>query len=188
MPPFDPVGPSIRRLQQVLGYPQQTFRFSIGNEVVWEVPYKDIGGNRLPCDPGLGPKPGPLYVSEIDGDNLAAGRWKITFWIENGQNIVLSNRWNIAAETNDAGFTVRTVEGSCVIRGDAINPALQRLFHNSVYSEDDFRRWLFCPCPLGFRRSKIRVKVSETGQRAYYVCVDVEDPNPLGVTVRESTR
>jgi hypothetical protein len=173
VPPLDGPGLSLRTLERTLNRPQQVLRLSIGPDLVWEVPGKDANGVRLPCDPNSGPIPKLLSLSKIEGDCLAAGRWKITFWVTGSSQLLLSNRWTVTADTGANGMTRRVIEGNAVARADAMQLS-------AAAGVDDWRRWWFCPVPSGFRRERPLIKVNETNTRAFYRVIDVQDPNPMG--------
>ena len=175
-PPFDDIGLSVQTLREALETPQQTFRFAIGNTLVWEVPGLDPNGLRLPCDPGRGPIPEVLSLTQIEGEYGAYGRMGVAFWVYSGNNTLLSNRWTVAVDVNSNGQTRRTVEGWATMRADAMRP------FGGINNVDDFRKYLICPTPAGFRRERVRVKVNEVGTVLNYYCLDVQDMNPLGVT------
>jgi hypothetical protein len=184
--PNDSLGLSIRNLRKQLNEPRKLLKISFGADQVWQCPQqlqsvtlRTGGGTSVAdvpsCDPGFGPVPSVVSLAEVIGDKLAMGVWRVTFWVLDGSNILLSNRWKVTAVVNDCGLTTRVIEGWTTCRADAI--ASGRI--NGI---DDFRKWFFVDCPAGFARTGARIQVDETNSKASWICTDVEDPNPLGAT------
>src|SRR5450755_2617391 len=95
-PPFDPLALSIRHLKERLNYPRQTLQVSVCGKLVWVSPDFDaVQNKRRPCDPGGGPFPEVLSLTEIQGDYGAMGRWRVTFHKRlSNLATLLSNRWS----------------------------------------------------------------------------------------------
>ena len=175
--PGNPIGMSIRDLKNVLNTDRQLFKLSIGPDVVFQSPENDSFGNVLPCDVGNGPITGKASVFNLIGEKSAQGRWRVTFFVPLGGNILLSNRWTVEATTSDTGFTTRGINGSAVVRADACNRPGDE---GGIVNEDDMRSWLLCSVPFGFRRDKVRLLVDEKGVSARYMVQDVQVASPLG--------
>jgi hypothetical protein len=175
--PGNAIGMSIRDLKNVLNTDRQLFKLSIGPDVVFQAPENDSFGNVLPCDVGNGPITGKASVFNLSGEKSAQGRWKITFFVPLGGNILLSNRWTVEATTSDTGFTTRVINGAAIVRADAVGRPGDE---GGIVNVDDMRKWLLCEVPFGFRRDKVRVLVDEKGANARYTVTDIQVANPLG--------
>jgi hypothetical protein len=176
-PPGNPLGMSIRDLKNVLNTDRQLFKLSIGPDVVFQAPEADSFGKTLPCDVGNGPITGKASVFNLMGEKTAQGRWKITFFVPLGGNVLLSNRWTVEATTSDTGFTTRVINGAAIVRADAVGRPGDE---GGIVNVDDMRKWLLCEVPFGFRRDKVRVLVDEKGVNARYTVTDIQVANPLG--------
>lgn len=181
-PVGDGIGLSIRNLRRQLTQPRQLLQLSIGPDSSWQAPVPIAGIETLTangatgpamCDPGYGPTPELLGLAEVTGERYAVGRWRCTFYVVDGPQLLLSNRWRTTCIVNDVGMTTRVIEGWATCRADAVAAGLVR-------SVDDFRKWFVVPCAAGTRRTGCRVRVSEIGTEAYYLATDVESPNPMG--------
>ena len=178
----DGIGLSIRNLRRQLTQPRQLLQVALGPDAVWQAPVPTAGVQTLStngatgpamCDPGYGPIPELLGLAEVTGERYAVGRWRCTFYVVDGPQFLLSNRWRTTHAVSDVGLTTRIVEGWATCRADAVAAGL-------VASVDDFRKWFVVPCPAGFRRTGCRVQVNEIGTEAYYVATDQECMNPMG--------
>jgi hypothetical protein len=177
--PGDALGLSIRNLKDTLCTDRLPLKYSVGNDVVFQAPELNQFGQPFDCDVGNGPLAGPVSVFNLCGEKSAQGRWKVTFFVPLGDNILLSNRWTVEATTNAAGFTTRVISGAATVRADWVDSGGDA---GPAVNVDSMRKWLFCPVPFGFRRDKVRVLVDEKQVNARYTVTDIQIANPLGVT------
>jgi hypothetical protein len=181
-PVGDGIGLSIRNLRRQLTQPRQLLQVDLGPDAVWQAPVPIAGLQSLSangatgpamCDPGYGPIPELLGLAEVTGERYAIGRWRCTFYVVDGPQILLSNRWQTTHVVNRVGLTTRIIEGWATVRADAVAAGMVR-------SADDFRKWFIVNCPAGFKRTGCRVRVNEIGTEVFYLATDQECPNPMG--------
>ena len=185
----DRLGVSLANLRQVLLTPQQPLRVYLGDDRVWDVPYRFVAGSEqagtgagtaqtmngigLPaagietqfaCDPGGGPFPEECRILEIVGDRTAIIQYRITFHVTDCNTYVLSNRWRTTSHTGQDWLTTRITEGRAVLRLDKLLAF--------GYTADQFRSNFALGVPNGFIRKEVNVVATEDGRELYYRVVD----------------
>lgn len=123
----------------------------------------------FPCDSRGGPYVRVNQIRKIWGSRS----WLVVFAVETFINegntsVILSNRWDMSADIDVDHYATRTIRGVAVFDKGQLDKVGK--------AADQFRKDLFHPVPINFRRENVQVYTASDGCTVYYTVIDKEQP------------
>ena len=164
--PGDRMPISLERLRHTLQEPRKRLLYRIGNDLVLDSPPPLPDGSVPTRDCDNGPTPEIINLTQIIGDVTAILSFRITTYVNDCSNYVVSNRWRMTHDINEFGYVTRVTTGEAVLRADFMSLV-------PTMSVDSFRKEFFVEATTPLQRDGIQAIQSEDGKTLYYTLTDV---------------
>ena len=134
------------------------------------------GGLNAPCDAANGPFIRVNSIVAIQGER----RWDIHCTIETSiietptPSVIISNRWSCTGDTTWQQNTVRTYQGLCTVRADALRTTIPPAAIPTTFIDALRRSFAAFTVPQNFQRVGVTVRVMPDGNSCEYTVVDAE--------------